>query len=90
MKSLDLKWLRSTMGLVGQEPVLVSQHFQSFMLQYAYFKFDTTIEENVCIGASEGSNPTSEDIQKVLEMANASSFVSRLPLGVQTRAGERG
>lgn len=51
------------------------------------FLFNGTLRENLLFGKPEAS---SEEIASVLETANASSFVSRLPEGLETIVGERG
>ncbi|TQS32001.1 hypothetical protein Golomagni_07700, partial [Golovinomyces magnicellulatus] len=76
--TLNLRWLRSQMGLVSQSPVL----------------FDTTIRENIQYGSvSLSSQPVSEEavteqIIAAAKMANAHDFISALPDGYETRVGE--
>jgi ATP-binding cassette subfamily B (MDR/TAP) protein 1 len=80
LKDLNLKWMRSQIGLVSQEPVL----------------FATTIKENVAHGlintpyehASE--NDKFELIRQACINSNADGFISKLPLGYDTLVGERG
>ena len=80
IRNLNIKWLRSQIGLVSQEPTL----------------FATTIKDNVAHGlintpyehASE-----EEKFQLVKEAcikANADGFVTKLPNGYDTMVGERG
>ena len=71
VRYLNLKWLRSNIGVVSQEPVL----------------FDTTIAENIGYG-KEGA--TMEEIETAAKNANAHDFISQLPDGYNTHAGERG
>ena len=71
MRDLNVKWLRSQMGLVSQEPVL----------------FDTTIAENIRFGKEDA---TLEEIQEAAKSANAHDFISQLPKGYDTQAGEGG
>ena len=78
LRELNLKWLRSQMGLVSQEPVL----------------FATTIKENVKYGLvgmrnkngarfDELSEVEIDDIvRKACITANADGFVSKLPNGM--------
>lgn len=79
LKDLNLKWLRSQMGLVSQEPVL----------------FNDTVLNNVWYGASEAQKKSSTEEQKralVKEAcieANADSFIEDLPEGYETNVGER-
>ncbi|KAI0472515.1 multidrug resistance protein 1, 2, 3 [Xylaria cf. heliscus] len=77
IQSLNLRWLRSQMGLVRQQPVL----------------FDTTIFENIQYGAVGASVQVSAEVLKeriisAAKMANAHDFISALPDGYQTRVGE--
>jgi ATP-binding cassette, subfamily B (MDR/TAP), member 1 len=77
IQSLNIRWLRSQMGLVRQQPVL----------------FDTTIFENITYGAVDSSRqPSGEALEQqviaVAKMANAHDFISALPDGYQTRVGE--
>ncbi|KAK2967863.1 hypothetical protein RJ640_029857 [Escallonia rubra] len=68
---LQLRWLRSQMGLVSQEPAL----------------FATTIKENIIFGKEDA---TMEEVIEAAKASNAHSFISQLPQGYNTQAGERG
>ena len=78
--SLNLKWLRSQIGLVSQEPTL----------------FSTTIRENVehgLVNTPHQYAALEEKLQLVRDAcikANADGFISKLPLGYDTVVGERG
>lgn len=48
--------------------------------------FSTTVRENVAYG----SKATEEKIMEALRLANASSFVEKLPKGIDSEIGERG
>jgi ATP-binding cassette subfamily B (MDR/TAP) protein 1 len=80
IRGLNLKWLRSQIGLVSQEPVLSS----------------TTIRKNVehgLIGTPHQNASPEEKLRLVMEAcikANADGFISKLPLGYDTLVGERG
>lgn len=80
LKDLNLKWLRSQIGLVSQEPVL----------------FATTIRGNVAhglIGTKYENAPEEEKFALIKEAcvkANADSFIAKLPDGYDTMVGERG
>ncbi|EKM51815.1 uncharacterized protein PHACADRAFT_262171 [Phanerochaete carnosa HHB-10118-sp] len=80
LRELNVKWLRSQIGLVSQEPVL----------------FATTIRDNVAHGLIGTKwEHASEDekmalIKEACITANADGFISKLPLGYQTMVGERG
>jgi ATP-binding cassette subfamily B (MDR/TAP) protein 1 len=80
VKDLNLKWLRSQIGLVSQEPTL----------------FATTIKGNVAHGLinTEYEHATEEQkfalIKEACVKANADGFITKLPLGYDTLVGERG
>ncbi|KAI6043447.1 P-loop containing nucleoside triphosphate hydrolase protein [Pisolithus marmoratus] len=80
LRNLNLKWLRSQIGLVSQEPVL----------------FATTIRANVAYGLIGTSyEHASEDekfklIKEACTKSNADGFISKLPQGYDTLVGERG
>ncbi|CAN0877377.1 ABC transporter B family member 19 [Linum grandiflorum] len=71
LRTLQVKWLRSQMGMVGQEPVL----------------FATSIMENVLMGKEDA---TEREAIKACIAANAHDFISALPEGYDTQAGDRG
>ncbi|KIY44784.1 multidrug resistance protein 1 [Fistulina hepatica ATCC 64428] len=79
IRDLNIKWLRSQIGLVSQEPTL----------------FATTIAENVAhglINTDKEHLPESEKrelIKQACVMANADGFISKLPDGYDTMVGER-
>jgi ATP-binding cassette subfamily B (MDR/TAP) protein 1 len=80
LKDLNLKWLRTQIGLVSQEPTL----------------FATTIKGNVAHGliGTEYEHATEEQqfalIKEACVKANADGFISNMPLGYDTLVGERG
>lgn len=80
LKDLNLRWLRSQIGLVSQEPTL----------------FATTIKGNVehgLIGTKWEHASEDEKFQLIKEAcikANADGFITKLPLGYETMVGERG
>eukprot|EP01105_Mastigella_eilhardi_P025094 TRINITY_DN6715_c0_g1_i1.p1 TRINITY_DN6715_c0_g1~~TRINITY_DN6715_c0_g1_i1.p1 ORF type:complete len:1371 (-),score=342.00 TRINITY_DN6715_c0_g1_i1:38-3583(-) len=75
IKTLDLKWLRSQIGIVSQEPVL----------------FGESIKENIARGRSSGAaDVPMEDIIAACKLANAHDFISALPQGYDTEVGEKG
>ena len=80
IRDLNLRWLRSQIGLVSQEPTL----------------FATTIKGNVAqglIGTRWENAPEDEKMRLIKEAcikANADGFISKLPLGYDTMVGERG
>ncbi|KAH8104691.1 P-loop containing nucleoside triphosphate hydrolase protein [Cristinia sonorae] len=80
LKTLNVKWLRSQIGLVSQEPTL----------------FATTIKGNVAHGLINTPHehlPEDEKFKLIKEAcikANADGFISNLPDGYDTMVGERG
>jgi len=76
MTSLNLRWLRSQIGIVSQEPDL----------------FNTTVRENIMYGFSkdEATVVTDEQIQLAAKMANADEFIRDLPGGYDCEVGEKG
>ena len=80
VKDLNLKWLRSQIGLVSQEPSL----------------FSSTIRGNIAHGLIGTIHENaSEEIKEALIKeasikANADFFITKLPLGYDTQVGERG
>ncbi|KAJ2914131.1 hypothetical protein MD484_g6294, partial [Candolleomyces efflorescens] len=80
LKELNVKWLRSQIGLVSQEPTL----------------FATTIKQNVAYGliGTHYESASEEEkfamIKEACVKANADGFISKLPNGYDTMVGERG
>ncbi|TFK74865.1 multidrug resistance protein 1 [Pluteus cervinus] len=80
VRNLNLKWLRTQIGLVSQEPIL----------------FATTIRGNVghgLIGTKWEHASDEEKFELVKEAcikANADGFITKLPNGYDTMVGERG
>jgi len=80
LKELNVKWLRSQIGLVSQEPIL----------------FSTSIKNNVAHGlvGTKWENALEEEkfalIKEACVKANADGFISKLPDGYDTLVGERG
>jgi ATP-binding cassette subfamily B (MDR/TAP) protein 1 len=80
LKELNIKWLRTQIGLVSQEPTL----------------FATTIRENVAHGliGTEHEHASEEEkfalIKDACVKANADGFINNMPMGYDTMVGERG
>ncbi|KAJ7442269.1 P-loop containing nucleoside triphosphate hydrolase protein [Mycena latifolia] len=80
LKDLNLKWLRSQIGLVSQEPTLFAQ----------------TIKGNVAHGLVNTKYEHASEEEKFVLIkdacvkANADGFISNLPNGYDTLVGERG
>ena len=74
IRDLNIHFLRSQIGLVGQEPVL----------------FAGSVMENIRRGIPKGMDVSNEQIYQVAKMANAHDFISQLPEGYNTLVGDRG
>jgi len=80
LSQLNLRWLRTHISLVAQEPVL----------------FGTTIYENILHGLigtkhEHDDEETKKDLViEAAKMANAHEFITGLPEGYETNVGERG
>ncbi|KNE63236.1 hypothetical protein, variant [Allomyces macrogynus ATCC 38327] len=74
LPELSLQWYRQRVGYVPQMPVL----------------FDATIEENLKLGAIDGTEVTQEMMEQACRDANAHDFIMGLPQGYQTPVGEAG
>lgn len=80
IQSLNLRWLRNQISLVGQEPIL----------------FSATIFENIKFGLTgtpfenESEETIKNRIEEAAKMANAHKFVTSLPDGYDTHVGEQG
>lgn len=79
LNQLNVRWLRTQVGLVAQEPTL----------------FATTVWENIAFGLINTPYESLPDedktkmIQWAAQQANAHDFVSKLPEGYQTVVGEK-
>ncbi|EFR00485.1 leptomycin B resistance protein pmd1 [Nannizzia gypsea CBS 118893] len=80
IQDLNLRWLRSRLAYVGQEPIL----------------FNTTILENIGHGlayledATRSSQGIKDAVIKAAKDANAHDFIMALPKGYDTVVGEKG
>jgi ATP-binding cassette subfamily B (MDR/TAP) protein 9 len=72
---LSPQWLSRNISVVSQEPTL----------------FARSIRRNIIYGL-EGTEfePTDEEIREAARLANAASFIEKLPLGYEQEVGERG
>ncbi|RVD87317.1 uncharacterized protein DFL_001559 [Arthrobotrys flagrans] len=78
LKEYNVKWLRSQIRLVQQEPVL----------------FAGSVYENVCRGLLDNQRALPEEekrklVQEACILSNAHDFVTQLPDGYDTQVGER-
>ncbi|GBB93060.1 hypothetical protein RclHR1_02100009 [Rhizophagus clarus] len=75
IKSINIKSLRSQIGLVGQEPVL----------------FPTSVRQNIAWGANtDMSEPSLEEVIEACKKSNANDFINELPQKYDTDVGEKG
>ncbi|KAI9012502.1 putative ABC transporter protein [Phycomyces nitens] len=74
VKNYSLGNLRSHMALVGQEPVL----------------FDMSIGDNIRFGVDDSKTVTQEMVEDACRAANIHKFIIGLPLGYDTRVGDKG
>ncbi|KAK0043502.1 ATP-binding cassette sub-family B member 10 mitochondrial [Biomphalaria pfeifferi] len=74
LRDLDPNWLRRNIGIVSQEPVLLS----------------TSIGENIAYGAEKPELVSAEQIIQAAKQANAYNFIEDFPEGFGTLVGERG
>ncbi|CAB4481222.1 uncharacterized protein OCT59_003157 [Rhizophagus irregularis] len=75
IKNLNVKSLRTQIGLVGQEPVL----------------FPESIKQNVFWGADPSEKePTLDDVIEACKKSNAHDFINELPKKYDTLVGEKG
>jgi ABC-type multidrug transport system fused ATPase/permease subunit len=74
LRELNVQWLRESIGLVGQEPVL----------------FATSIAKNIAMGCSRGREPSIDEVHAAARAANAYDFIVALPDGFDTFVGEGG
>lgn len=80
VRDLNLKWLRTQIGLVSQEPTLfattISQNIEHGLINSVYENLEPEKKQELIVEAAK--------------KANAHDFVSQLPNGYETMVGERG
>ena len=74
LPSYNLSHLRDFLGVVQQEPVL----------------FDTSIRENIRLGAKKGQEVSDEDIVAAAKISNAHQFIMEKDENYSTIVGSRG
>ncbi|KAG0004301.1 Multidrug resistance protein 1 [Entomortierella chlamydospora] len=75
IKDWNVTYLRDTIGIVSQEPVL----------------FNATIKQNIAYGIrKDQAEPTDEEIHKACRLSNAHDFIMSLPEKYNTLVGEKG
>ncbi|UJR11267.1 hypothetical protein I4U23_015449 [Adineta vaga] len=74
IRSLNLQWYRSKIGIVSQEPVL----------------FNMSIRENIAYGDNNRKDIPLDEIIEAAKTANIHDFIQRLPDGYETLCGAKG
>lgn len=75
IKDYNVTFLRDTIGIVSQEPVL----------------FNTSIKQNIIYGIrKDQAVPTDQEIEDACRLSNAHDFISNLPDKYDTMVGEKG
>ncbi|CAF4894053.1 unnamed protein product [Rotaria sp. Silwood1] len=74
IRTLNLQWYRSQIGIVSQEPIL----------------FNMSIQDNIAYGDNSRSNIPLDEIIRAAQNANIHDFIQSLPDGYQTNCGPRG
>mmetsp|Transcript_26009 Transcript_26009/g.46896 ORF Transcript_26009/g.46896 Transcript_26009/m.46896 type:complete len:1444 (+) Transcript_26009:100-4431(+) len=75
LRDLNVKWLRSQIGLVSQEPKL----------------FARSIRDNIAFGvASVSKEQSQEEIEEAAKQSNAHDFIMEFPDGYDTLVGDLG
>ncbi|KAF9183970.1 Multidrug resistance protein 1 [Haplosporangium sp. Z 767] len=75
IKDWNVSYLRDTIGIVSQEPVL----------------FNATIKQNIALGIrKDQAEPTDKEIIEACRLSNAHDFISNLPDKYNTMVGEKG
>lgn len=97
LRNLNVRWLRSQMGYVGQMPTLFSASIRENIAQGAPMELQT-VEGNGINGVPKGETArvlrrkevSDEEIFAAAKLANAHDFITKLPDGYDTMLGERG
>jgi ABC-type multidrug transport system fused ATPase/permease subunit len=74
VRTLNLQWLRSLLGLVQQEPVL----------------FNLSIRDNIAYGDNSNKSITQDQIEAAAKKANIHDLIVSLPDGYETSCGAKG
>ncbi|CAE8591670.1 unnamed protein product [Polarella glacialis] len=74
LKDVNIRWWRSQLGFVGQEPVL----------------FNTSVRANVLYGLTDGETVSDEHLERCKKMANLSFLDENGGKGLDTEVGPRG
>lgn len=88
VRQLNVRWLRSQMGYVGQMPTLFMLSIRDNIALGA--ALDVVMDENTKKTVMRRREVTEEEIIKAAKMANAHDFIMKLPEQYDTMLGERG
>ena len=87
IRTLNVRWLRSQIGLVSQEPVLFSG---SIGWNIGLGAGSTSDEGDAAIAQGAFGRTTEAAVAHAARLANAHSFVSEMPDGYATQVGDKG
>lgn len=88
VRDLNVRWLRSQMGYVGQMPTLFAMTIKENIALGA--GLDIVLDTNAKKTAMRRRDVTEDDIIHAAKMANAHDFIMKLPEQYGTMLGERG
>ena len=74
LDSMPAEYLRRNLGIVSQEPAL----------------FNRTLAENIAYGADSHRPVTTAEIIEAARKSNIHTFIQSLPMGYETKVGQRG
>lgn len=88
VRDLNVRWLRSQIGYVGQMPTLFMLSIRDNIALGA--PMDAVYDERTKKTVLKRRNVTDDDIIAAAKQANAHDFIMKLPEGYDTMLGERG
>jgi ABC-type multidrug transport system fused ATPase/permease subunit len=93
IRDLNVRWLRSQMGYVGQMPTLFRATIReniAFGSAMDVMPHDAADQNNSSYGELNRREVPLEDVVAAAKLANAHVFITKLPEGYDTMLGERG